>query len=465
MLQGDKADMTDILIRASIERSIEDVISMLDASPIEWDMVSYLNAVQIGNRAQNAHLVLERGLKTLIRFAGGEVPREHSLARLFRRLGQVDPDTAEFLESAFSDAVEFYGFDARVSDHRHLGNINTYFGRTGSNGAFQTYRYWVTDFIDDQEVAMPPISLEVHRELLCAIARLIGLDDKQTVSKRVDWAVFHALSPGGPAHNLWYSDGESEEETIRRNNVESYLGWFNSAWHNLEQRPWREVLREAATSGFQVDDNRFVGETVRAAHKELTESTDPAVRHYLRRFGYLPVGSQPRVRDLAPMVEWFYEGRHGAVKTPEGEVLGYIHQHADGGWGIDPGSRALKREIAEAQPDAVWYLVNRHTREIEVATENLSRTLRLVQDDDWFVQRPKSSGNVEDAFQPASFELRFWDATHGLTVGETINAKLAGRDNRAWVSMLEGKISSVDRHGVIVIGNSWFDVADPSRTP
>ena len=450
--------MTDILIRNSIEHSIEDVISMLDSSPVQWDMISSQNAIQIAKRAQNAHLVLERGLKTLIRFGGGAIKRAHSLNKLFIQLEQVDSDTSDFLATAFEDAVGFYGYDVCAVGFRHFKNIRSYFNRTGSHSAYETYRYWVTDFIDDQAAEMPPISLEVHRELLCAIARFIGLNDKQTVSERIHWAVFNALSP--TSRHLGYSDGDSGEEAQRRKNAERYVDWFNSTLRDQRRRPLREVLRDAAKHHFNVEDSGFVGEVLKAGYEELKNSTDPAVRYYLMKFDYLPRGSQLRIPGFTPTVEWFAIDRHGAVNTSGGDTLGYIQRYADGAWRIDPWGGRGKGEIAETQADAKWYLVNRLSHEVEVSVGGRSRLLRLVQDDDWFVQTPISSGDIEDAFQPMPFKLRFWDACHGLTVGETIKATLARRSGQHWMSLLEGEITAVDGHGVTVTGHNRFDVAD-----
>ncbi len=451
--------ISDFIQRNSIERSIEDVIDMLDASPIQRDMVGYHNNVQIGNRAHNAHLGIERGFKALVRFAQGTNERGHSLPRLFLQLERVDKDTADFLALAFRDAVDFYGYNTNANGFRHLKSIHTYFENVGGENAFNVYRYWVTEIVNDPSMVMPPISLDVHRELLCAIARLIGLGEQQVVSERVDWAIFHALSPTG--RHMWFTEGESDDEKRRRANVLGYMAWFNehhSSWRDARSdSSWRDTLRDAVISDFSTGDDEFVSSVVKTVFEELKESADPAVRYFTGRMGYLSRGSQPRFGNLAVEMEWSAEGRDGMIKTPAGTVLGHVNRYADGGWGIRPRGR-VPFEIAEALADAKRYLIERLTHRIKVRIGDESRSLRLIEDHDSFVPTSTRDWTGDENYGPESYNLEFWDDQHGLNIGQNITAKLHHRDSSDLVSVLKGKITSVEGHRATVVGNSWFDV-------
>ncbi len=216
----------DTMERYRIERSIEDVIAMLDSAPMHRDMLIEENIVQLTNRAPIAHLAIERGLKALITDTGATREDTHSLKRLYRALIKCDEKSAIFLDKAFKDAIDFFGFNANIPGLRHLRSLDDYLSKTGHDNAFNALRYWA---IGEQPNGVNPIyliSLSVHRELLCAVASVVRPGPNETVSERVEHVLRHAMHP-------MVALSYSPNDTRKRRSVESYRHWLLSEHKNL----------------------------------------------------------------------------------------------------------------------------------------------------------------------------------------------------------------------------------------
>ena len=132
----------DTMERYKIQKSIEDVIGILDSAPIQRDMMPETNIVQLTNRAPVAHLAIERGLKALILEAGGTFEQEHSLNRLYRTLEEHDAKSADYLAEAFRDAVRFFRYNINDKGFGYFRSIMDYLNRVGKDQDFEALRYW-----------------------------------------------------------------------------------------------------------------------------------------------------------------------------------------------------------------------------------------------------------------------------------------------------------------------------------
>ncbi len=436
----------DRMERYKIEGSIKDVIAILDSAPMQRDMVPEVNFVQLTNRVPIAHLAIERGLKALIAEAGAPREETHSLHKLYRDLKECDEPSATFLDLAFSDAVDFFEYNTNANGLRHFRLLDGYLSKTGYANAFNALSYWAIGENPKGEDPIPYISPLIHRELLCALASVIGPGPNQTVSQRVEEYLLHAMYR---MENMAYvSDDEHKKQTIHW-----YLNWLFKV-----HKTRRSALQDAVSIEFNVSDNEFIKLTLETAHAELTQSNDPAVRYLIYRFSYLSKGLQRRNPDAVPEVQWFNNNEtHGMVATPAGTRLGYVEKYADGGWGITPSEDGLVRvtEVAEKLVDAKHYLVNRLTHHVDVIVNGETKPLRIVgrgrclffsaSDAEW-----TDSVDLIDLKQ--KYELEFWDGDHGLRAGDSITVKLRRKESSRVVDILEGDVDSVVGHNVSIEG-------------
>ncbi len=441
--------------RYKVERSIEDVMEMIDASPMRKDMVSFANSVQLTNRAHNAHLAIEQGLKTLIVHAGGEFEETHALLKLFRRLEAADEDTAAFLATAFNDAVDFFGYSVNSDGFSHFRSLEDYLARVGGQKAFELYRYWTLDSLSETGRDIPPISLPVHRELLQAIALLVGPEMRRTVSQRVDQAIFHAMAD---TRHMWYTDTDTEKQAQVRN----YLSWFQA-----QKAPYRFVLKDLVRRKFRVGEDEYTGQVLKEAYERLRQSEDPAMRYFIDRLEYLPKNSQKPIVGFNPKMEWFNDKEtRGMVVTPGGSLLGFVEKYADGGWGIEPAETGLARvtDVAETLADAKRYLVDRLTRRIDVKFGDVIKETRIVSDSDFIVPARRGDDWTDTANSTESYELEFWDEQHDLQSGSPITARLRHKEHPSLVSVLKGDVCSVNGNKVLVSGSELLDYCESVGT-
>lgn len=442
----------DRMERYKIEGSINDVIAILDSAPMQRDMLPEANFVQLTNRIPIAHLAIERGLKALIADTGAEREDTHSLQKLYRDLQECDQVSASFLNLAFSDAVDFFEYNTNANGFRHLRSLDGYLSKTGHNDAFNALRYWAIDESPKGEDPIPYISPPIHRELLCALASVIGPRPNQTASQRVEEYLLHAMYR---VENLTYaSHDEHKKQTIHW-----YLNWLFRT-HNTR----RSALQEAVSLEFNVANDEFIKQTLEAAHAELKQSSDPAVRYLIHRLSYLPKGSQRRTPDAVPEVQWFNDNEtHGMVVTPTGTGLGYVEKYADGGWGIIPSESGLVQvtEVAEKLADAKHYLVNRLTRPVDVVVNGERKSLRIVGGERHLFFSVSDAEWTTDYAQidlEKEYELEFWDGTHGLSSGDEIVIKLRRHEFPGVIDILEGQVHSIDGHKVSIQGRNYSDL-------
>ncbi|MCY3801759.1 MAG: hypothetical protein OXG46_09280 [Chloroflexi bacterium] len=440
----------DTMDRYKIHESIKDVISILDCSPIRPDLVAETIIVQLTNRAPIAHLAIERGIKVLINEAGGSAENEHGLHRLYRALRECDEKSAEYLATAFDDAVGFFRYNVNKRGFKQFRSFDDYLTKAGTDRAFEALRYWAIGESSKGASPISHISLAIHRELLRAVWCLFFPSRRETVSSRVEGEIANAMFYRREIY--WSPDDISMKQSV---------DWYWN-WLFKEHRTRRSALEEAVDRQFIIKDNdEFVRKTLRDAYADLQQSKDPAVRYFLGTLTYLPKGSQRRIPDAIPEVEWFDDvNTRGLVVTPGGTELGLIERYADGGWGIMPAREGLAQQVAEVQADAKAYLVGHLTKPVRVTVDGESKRLRIVTDGDRFPAPVGTSDHVwtTDAdisslsFDIPTYKLEFWDANHDLSSGVAVSVELEADGGRRFVSILQGEITAVEKHEVSITG-------------
>ena len=430
--------------RYFIQYSLEDVIDVLQGAPIQRDMVAQITMVQVMNRIPVAHLSIERAMKFLITEAGGQFNEEHSLEGRLKELNEHDQEAADFLDIAFMEAVEHYGYNPNTPYMGHLENLQKYMHETRSNTAFQKMRYWeLEQSLDD--VLIRKIYPSLHLELLHALREILLNPErpKDTVKARVERAAEVAL--------INNASGTSAEDSFDR-----YVEWLN------QHDNFREAMASAIRKNFNIGDD-YSQEITRRAYEELMESKDPAVRYFASTLDVLPRQS----REYSPEVEWLgpENVQFGKVSTPGGKVLEFIERGNDGLWYITPSRNGLVRVSAKAQTqtDARCYLADLLTRSARVIVGDEERQVRIVGEEyDLFKgdygMVVNSWEDTADTKEPV-FEVTFWDAEHALTNGTSLRLEVPRGNPARILHVLEGTVTEVKDHRIFVRGRNYFDVA------
>ena len=432
--------------RSAVQHSVDDVIKILEDQAVRPDLAPGWTEVQVMNRVSIAHLSIERAMKFTITEAGGPLVKDHDLPSRLEELRQYEPESAKFLEEAFEDAVRHYRYNANATHMKHLKSLETYLKDTGTDNHFQDIRYWeLTQSAN--ELILRTIYLTLHMELLHAVREILLAPErpKDTVSERVENAVREAMF-----HNreLDFIIGSDKERS-----VESYIKWLEE-FGNL-----RDAMAEAFAEGLKSDDS-FMLKILREAYKELTESSDPAVRYFAETLTVLP----KQQRNAVPCVEWLGPETHqaGIVSTPGGDRLGHIHRRSDRLWNITPsrGGVGTTTPIAQSQTDARCYLADLLTRTARVVVGDEERELRIVGDEHnlyktdhkqvmrWWEDMAKG--------EKPTFQVNFWDSTHGITTGDVVKLETLRRNYEGVSEILEGTVTEVRGHEASVQGKRYF---------
>ena len=433
------------LKRHTILHSLQDVIRILENEPVRGDLIVSLPIVQTLNRVSIAHLSIERAMKFLITEAGGPLVKDHDLPSRLKELRQHEPESAEYLEVAFDDAVRHYRYNANAAHMKHLKSLGTYMDATGSDNDFQDIRYWELTQ-STSEVLIRQIYLTLHMELLYALKEiLLARPSKDTVSDRVERATRQAMFS---SRELSYSAGSEKEGS-----VQAYINWLRGF------NCFREAITQAVKEGL-ANATDFILEILSKAHQELLESNDPAVRYFAETLTVLP----KQQRDAIPCVEWLGPKpfQSGMVSTPGGEELGFINRRLDGLWAITPSRDGpiMVTAIAETQTDARCYLANLLTRPAQTIVNGDEKHLRIVGEEhnvfnknyelvaEWYEQ-------PEPALQP-TYEVEFWDDQHGINGGDSVKLEVPTENSTGIVYILEGTVTRVSGHKVFISGIESF---------
>ena len=228
------------------------------------------NATDVSARGPQAHLAIEKSLKFFLAEAGSNVDRTHDLENLLGELEQVQKDCAQFLETAFQEAREFYCINPEKEGLEHTKSLSSYLNETGNGAFFQLMRYWHIEQRTNQSmeriIKLMPV---LHLELLYAIHVLHEIRDTQrTVNDRVDIAVTRETTERASSI-LAYND-----------NPDCPARECNRYFSQYQTRS--AAMAEAIKRKFQVagpEFNRFLEQS----YQNLKPSTDPAVRYFIAK--------------------------------------------------------------------------------------------------------------------------------------------------------------------------------------
>ena len=427
--------------RYRIRYTIEDTLKILDSSPTQRDLVPEVNLVQLANRAPIAHINIEKGIKALIAKAGGQPSDKntHELGSLYDDLKNYNKGSADFLSTAFDDAVDCFDINTKFRQFNHLTSIDSYFSLAETEHVFQELRYWSLGESDKTDL-FKFVVLPIHREILYALWCFI-VDDSpipETVSKRIEREVHRAM---------WGDMSWSSTETEKEKSLNWYIDWLNN------HKSSRAALMEAVEAKFVIKPgDGFIVQKLRDALDRLQKSEDAAVCHFAHTLSYLPKGSPKRNQDAIPEVDWWNKHRsRGEVKTAGGTHLGFIEQYADKSWGIDIG--AMIGPISKTLEDAKHYLVNYFTERIEFEINGKTRELRIIKKELY----EKDSGTISDTAEISPLEqihdLELWDSRHGINPGDKIIVPLPFmNEDSGVVYKLEGKVEKVEGPKISIFG-------------
>ena len=419
-----------------VQFSLRDTIGMLDASPAKADLIPEVTVIQVMNRAPIAHLAIERTLKFLTKAAGGNFEETHTLNRHREALSKCDPDAEDFLSRAFEEAVRFYRYNTNAVELKHLRSLSQYFQETGTDDAFQKMRYWeLGQSLED--VLIRRVNLRIHREILLALQQLLIRSDKyvpKTITHRVD-----ALIKQPILVKLGYQPGSPRERAIK------------SLLHSHAQgKSWRSILNDAVQSGFDLGDGSL-NKDISDVYQQLLQSDDPALRYHAEMCSVL----SRLPRDIVPSVKWIVQNKSGEVHTPMDTILGFIDRGPDGIWfAASPTNAPPVR--TQTQTDARSYLGNLMSSLATIVVEGEVRQLRLV-GDEYDALKSENDTRWTDGYdpnEPATFNLEFWDANHGLDVNQAVKIELT--TTFGGLHQLEGKVTSVREQNVRVAGSDVF---------
>ena len=437
----------DPMEKYKIQESIRDAIVILDSAPIQRDLVPERNIVQLTNRAPIAHLAIERGIKALINDAGGDAEHTHGLQKLYRDLSNYNVDAFDYLDSVFSDAVSFFGYNVNVKGYGQLRSLKIYLESVGTDKAFKVLRYWVLGESSNDQESVPNIFLSIHRELLCALGLIFSSRSWKTVSGRVETIVTHAMSDG---RRLAYNS----DDTSRKKVIDCYWNWLFR-----DHTTRRDALRTAVEQDFAVIDDEVIRGMLCDGYRELRESEDPAVRYFARSLSYLPLDSQERTPGVSPEMQWFSNDQvAGVVLSPGGTGLGDVERGGDGGWSITPYAEGVVRaaEVARSLRDAKRYLVNRMTREASCVINGRRKQLRICVTHEGFLPAnlPDRVWSDTDGDEDvATYELDLWDANHGFQPGDQVAIGVVWDEVDTAASVLYGTVGDVENQQVSIIGS------------
>lgn len=132
----------------TIECYIRDTITGVEDPPFQRDSVPEFHLMGLARRAEDCHLAIEVGFKTLINRAGAKFDCKHGLLSHLKQLERVesalghDKQSVPFIRRCFDAAVAFYGKNRNA--HSYLRTVEDYLAATGGNDAYQQYRYWMS---------------------------------------------------------------------------------------------------------------------------------------------------------------------------------------------------------------------------------------------------------------------------------------------------------------------------------
>ena len=445
-------------------RQIRNVRERVEQNPIKPDLIPAYNAMQIGKFVEQTHVEIEKGLKWAIVKAGGIPGERHSLQGLVQKLGDLDdgPIILDYLRKSFDAVRRFYRIDISRPEFRHIKTFDSYINKVGGKKIYDEARYATLNAVSIEDFSSGSFSPEAlryvfpqaHIEILRALERLELYDswqenhsDKDNVIGRVERAVFHQI-----INSLNdYSAIEGGEI------LEVFEEW------NDDIDCYVDALETAVQNHFNEDSCGDMGDVLRIAYTKLLRSEDPAVKYRMDTFAYLEKDSQVPLEgiDLEQCLRQVNESEDFfEVCSPSGEHIGFMERHFDGSWSSD--AIAGVRFVARGKADAAWLLLRLGVWQCDFVINGVARQHLLIGHGYGAIGFQLSEG-IESAEYVAKqdWELKFWDNTHGLKVGDRIAVNAAEsaewQESQGWRreyfigNIILGDVSEVNGHEVKLV--------------
>ncbi len=445
-------------------RQIRNVRERVEQNPITPDLVPAYNAMQVGDFVEQTHVAIDKGLKWAIAKAGGHPRQTHSLQALVQDLSDLDDGQIflDYLRECFIAARKFYRIDISRPEFRHIKTFDSYINKVGGKKVYDEARYSTLNAVSEEDSSSGSFSPEAlryvfpqaHIEILRALERLElhasrqeNLPHKDNVIARVEREVFHQII-----------DSLNDYSVIEGGEIlEIFEEW------NEGIDCYVDALETAVRNNFNEDSYGHMGDVLRIAYTKLLSSKDPAVKYRMDTFRYLEKDSQVPLEniDLEQCLRQVNKSKDFfEICSPSGEHIGFVERHFDGSWSGD--AIAGVRFVAWGKVDAAWLLLRLGVWPCDFVINGVARQHLLI-GHGYGAIGFQISGGIESAEYVAKqdWELKFWDNTHGLKVGDRIAVNAAEsaewQESQGWRreyfigNIILGDVSEVNGHEVKLV--------------
>ena len=445
-------------------RQIRNVRERVEQNPITPDLVPAYNAMQVGEFVEQTHVAIDKGLKWAIVKAGGDYNWTHSLQALLQKLGTLDDGQMmlDCLREAFIAARKFYRIDISRPEFKHIKTLDSYLNKVGGKKVYNEARYGTLEAVSEEDFSSGSFSPEAlryvfpqaHIEILRALERLElhasrqeNHPDNDNVIARVEREVFHQII-----------DSLNDYSAIEGGEIlEVFEAW------NEDIDCYVDALEFAVRNNFNDDSCGEMGDVLRIAYTKLLNSKDPAVKYRMDTFRYLEKDSQVPLEgiDLEQCLRQVNKSKDFfEICSPSGEHIGFVERHFDGSWSGD--AIAGVRFVAWGKVDAAWLLLRLGVWPCDFVINGVARQHLLIGHGYGAIGFQLSEG-IESAEYVAKqdWELKFWDNTHGLKVGDRIAVNAAEsaewQESQGWRreyfigNIILGDVSKVNGHEVKLV--------------
>ena len=445
-------------------REIRNARERVEQNPIKRDAIPGYNAMLVGEFVEQTHVAIDKGLKWAIKKSGGNPRPIHSLQALLQDLGNLDNGQIilDYLRECFIAARKFYCIDISRPEFRHIKTFDSYINRVGGKKVYDEARYSTLNAVSEEDFSSGSFSPEAlryvfpqaHIEILRALERLKlyasrqeNPSDKDNVIARVERQVVHQII-----------DSVNDYSAIEGGEIlEVFEAW------NEDIDCYVDDLEFAVRNNFNDDSCGEMGDVLRIAYTKLLSSKDPAVKYRMDTFRYLEKDSQVPLEgiDLEQCLRQVNKSKDFfEICSPSGEHIGFVERHFDGSWSGD--AIAGVRFVAWGKVDAAWLLLRLGVWPCDFIINGVARQHLLIGHGYGAIGFQLSEG-IESAEYVAKqdWELKFWDNTHGLKVGDRIAVNAAEsaewQESQGWRreyfigNIILGDVSEVNGHEVKLV--------------
>ena len=445
-------------------REIRNARERVEQNPIKRDTILGYNAMLVGEFVEQTHVAIDKGLKWAIKKSGGNPRSTHSWQALLQDLGNLDNGQIilDYLREAFIAARKFYCIDISRPEFRHIKTLDSYVNKVGGKEVYHEARYGTLNSITKGDFSSGSLSREAlryvlpqaHIEILRALEGLRSYDswqenpsDKDNVIARVEREVVHQIIDS-VNHYSAAMGGEI---------IEPFKKWNESV------DCYVNALEISVRNSFKDGSFGEMRNVLSDAYEKLLRSEDPAVKYRMDTFRYLAKDSQVPLEgiDLEQCLRQVNKSKDFfEVSSPSGEHIGFVGRHFDGSWSGD--AIAGGQFVAWERNDAAWFMLRLGVWPCDFVINGVARQHLLI-----------GQGNGVNGFRIArvtesaeyvaiqNWELKFWDNTHGLKLGDRIavNAvesaewqEFRGRSRDFFVgNIILGNVSEVNEHKVRLV--------------